>query len=110
MQQIDADVSGRLSKERLLQYNKLLADQVTAARKALTDLQLGLRIHYGLDEMTEITPPTLTQIIRRIARGLRQEVARQKEFQATLGSAASAKRWLKARRRFERDYFDDTDE
>ena len=108
--QIDADQSAQLSKDRLLQYNKLLADQLTAARKAIADMQLALRIDYGLDEMSEITTGTLTQIIRRIGRGLRQEVARQKEFHATLTSAAATKRWLKARRRFEREYFDDTDD
>jgi len=108
--QIDADQSARLSKERLLHYNKLLAEQLTAARKAISDLELGLRIDYGLDEMADVTGPALMQIIRRIGKGLRQEVARQKEFQATLTSAAATKRWLKARRRLERDWFEDTDE
>jgi hypothetical protein len=109
LEHIDPDHIAKLSGERLTQYNKLLANQLASARKALHDLETGFRIDHGLEGDAKLTPQKLDRIIRETARGIRREIEQQKQFLLVLRDTAATKRWLKAQRRFARGSFDEDD-
>lgn len=108
LEQIDPDTIAKLSGKRLAQYNKVLADQLTSERKAMSDLEEGLRMDYGLEGHGPIDPKNLDSVIRQNARGIRQEIERQKQFLGVLKTQTATKRWLKTQRRFAE--WDDDDE
>jgi len=107
---IDAERISAFSAQRLKQYNKLLAQQLAAARSAIRDMENGFRVDYGLDPDHGVTPQKFNQVIQGQARGIRAEIARQKQFLLVLKEKASAKRWLKEQRRFARALDDLDDE
>jgi hypothetical protein len=109
LEQIDPDHIAKLSRERLTQYNKLLSEQLTSARKAMLDLENGFRMDYGLEGESKLAPQKLDQIIRETARGIRREIDQQKQFLQVLREPAATKRWLKSQRRFARGVLDDED-
>jgi hypothetical protein len=110
LEQIDPDHIAKLSGERLSQFNKLLATQLVAARKAIEEIESGFRMDFGLEGETNFSQAKLTRIIRESARGIRQEIERQKQFLEVLRSTSATKRWLKAQRSFARMDFGDDDE
>lgn len=110
LEKIDPDTIAKLSGKRLTQYNKLLADQLTSERKAMSDLETGLRMDYGLEGHGHVDPKNLDSIIRQSARGIRQEIERQKQFLLVLKTQTATKRWLKTQRQFAADWDDDEDE
>jgi hypothetical protein len=107
LEQIDPDHIAKLSGARLAQYNKLLAEQLTAARKALQDVETGFRMDYGLEDEGKLTPAKLTILTRQRARGIRAEIERQKQFLNVLRDTPATKRWLKTQRRFAAEWLDD---
>jgi preprotein translocase subunit Sss1 len=110
LEQIDPDHIAKLSRDRLTQYNKLLAEQLTNARKGIEELQTGFCMDYSLESTPEFAPHKLGHIIKRQARGIRQEIERQKQFLEVLRTPAATKRWLKTQRRFAQGYLDEDEE
>jgi hypothetical protein len=107
--QLDANGIGEMAAQRLQQYNKLLARQLEAATETLRELKSNFRSDYGLEPTGSLSPQSLTMVIRRQARDLRAEVARQQQFLQVLANKTSTKRWLKEQRRFARGIYDDED-
>jgi hypothetical protein len=110
LEQIDPDHIAKLSGERLSQFNKLLATQLVAARKAIQEIESGFSMDFGLEGEANFSPQKLTRIIRESARGIRQEIERQKQFLEVLRSTSATKRWLKVQRSFARGVLDEDDE
>ena len=110
IEQVDAGHVGRMSAQRLKQYNRLLAEQLASLRADLTDMQMALRMDHGLEPGSAFNSQKVGQLIRQHARELRAELAQQQQFLLVLADKASIRRWLKQRRRAERDvdYFDDS--
>jgi hypothetical protein len=109
IEQIDASHIGKVSMQRLKQYNKLLAEQLESLRAAIRDMETGFCMDHGL-QPGSVNPQKLGLLITRQARQLRAEVAQQQQFLSVLANKAATKRWLKQQRRFARedDYLDDT--
>jgi hypothetical protein len=110
LDQIDPDHIGKLSGQRLKQYNKLLAEQLETARAALRDLESGFRLDHGIEPGSSLSPQKLTIIMQRQTRAIRAEITRQKQFLLVLASKASTKRWLKEQRRFAKGWLDDDED
>jgi hypothetical protein len=110
LEQIDPEHIAKLSGKRLTSYNKLLAEQLTSERKAISDLETGFRMDYSLEGRGPISPVNLSRIIKQSGRGIRQEIERQKQFLVVLRTAAATKRWLKTQRRFSREWDEEDDE
>lgn len=92
------DPIGKVSSQRLKQYNKLLAQQLEEAKATLRELQSAFRADFGLDPGTELNPQRFNLAIQRQARAIRAEIVRQKEFLGLLSNRAATKRWLKDQR------------
>jgi hypothetical protein len=110
LEQIDPDHVDKVSAERLAQYNKLLATQLSGERKAIEDMQMGFRMDFGLEGEGPLAPKRLTMIIRERARRLRAEIEQQKQFLLVLRDSAATKRWLKMQRSASRGRFVDLDD
>lgn len=95
LQQIDPEHVAQLSGERLKQYNKLLSEQLEAARAELRQLEEAFRHDHGLNFGTQISTHSLGLIVTKRARELRAHVKRQQQFLEVLSSKASLKRWLR---------------
>lgn len=110
IEQIDAGHIGKISTQRLKQYNKLLAEQLAKLKAAITDIELGFCMDHGLEPGGGLSPHKLGQVIQRQARMVRAELAQQKQFLLVLAEKSAIKRWLKQQRRAARemDYFDDS--
>ncbi len=93
------DPIGKVSSQRLKQYNKLLAQQLEEAKTMLRELQSAFRADFGLDPGTELNAQRFNLAIQRQARAIRAEIVRQKEFLGLLANRAATKRWLKDQRR-----------
>ncbi|HEY6642125.1 J domain-containing protein [Povalibacter sp.] len=108
IEKLDGHAIGKVSQERLKQYNRLLAEQLNKAKATLTDLRSSFCVDHGLDQHGVVSPQKLHILIQRQARGLRGEIAQQQQFLRVLASKTSTKRWLKQQRRF--DYSADDDD
>lgn len=109
VEQIDAGHIGKTSGQRLKQYNKLLAEQLTEARATIRDMEASFCIDNGIQPTSGLDPQKLSQLILRQARQLRAEIARQQQFLRVLNDKAATRRWLKQQARFAQGnaWFDD---
>ena len=96
----DAEQLGKMSSQRLKQYNKLLGQQLQEAKTALRDAEAAFRMDFGLTNSGDIRPQKLTLITQRQARAIREEITRQREFLSLLSNRAATKRWLREQRRY----------
>lgn len=111
IEQIEAQQIGKASSARIKQYNKLLAEQLAAAKSALSELESGFRMDFGLPQRAEINAHTLHLFMQRQARHFRAELTQQRQLLDVLSEKASTKRWLKQQRRInERFDLDDEDD
>jgi hypothetical protein len=97
LERIDPEHVSKLSGERLKHYNKLLAEQLTAAKSELRQLEEAFRTDFGLGFGQKLSPQTLGAIIRGRAREIRSHISREKHFLELLANKAAIKRWLKER-------------
>jgi hypothetical protein len=111
IEQIEAQQIGKASSARIKQYNKLLAEQLAAAKSALSELESGFRMDFGLPPRAEINAHTLHLFMQRQARHFRAELTQQRQLLDVLSDKAATKRWLKQQRRInERFDLDDEDD
>lgn len=111
IEQIEAQQIGKASSARIKQYNKLLAEQLAAAKSALSELESGFRMDFGLPPRAEINAHTLHLFMQRQARHFRAELTQQRQLLDVLSEKAATKRWLKQQRRInERFDLDDEDD
>ena len=101
--QSDEDQLGNVNPQRLKQYNKMLAEQLDAAKAALKDLEAGFRADFDLERTSALNPQKLNLVTQRQGRAIRAEISRQKELLSLLGNRAATKRWLKDQRRYDDD-------
>lgn len=102
LEQIDADHIGKVSAQRLRQYNKLLAEQLASVKANLKDLKTGFCMDHGMEPDAGLSFHKFNLFITRQARRLRAEIAQQQQFLRVLADKASVKRWLKQQRQFAR--------
>ncbi len=95
LQQIDPEHVAQLSGERLKHYNKLLAEQLTAAKAELRQLEDAFRQDHGLNPSATLTAHSVGLIVTKRAREVRAHVKRQQQFLEVLASKTSLKRWLR---------------
>lgn len=107
LEHIDADHLAKLSAQRLKQYNKLLAEQLSTIKSAIRELETGWCMDFGLERTSNLNPQYLRQFIVRQARRLRAEITREQQFLKILASKTGMRRWLKQRDRYTRDDDDD---
>lgn len=107
IEQLDAGAIAKVSQQRLRQYNRLLAEQLTKSKEALRNQKAAFHADHGLEQTTDLPPHRLLHVIQGQARRLRAEIARQQQFLHVLANKASTRRWLKQQRRFA--YGDDDD-
>jgi hypothetical protein len=108
IEQIDSTHISKTSTQRLKQYNKLLAEQLSELKTAVTDMQVAFCMDHDLTPGAGLNPQKLSHLIQRQARGMRAEVAQQQQFLRVLADKASTRRWLKQQRAFAREvYIDD---
>jgi hypothetical protein len=107
LEQLDTDHLAQVSTQRLKQYNKLLAEQLSTLKSAIGELETGWCMDFGLDRTSDLNPGSLRQFIVRQARRLRAEIARERQFLEILATKTGMRRWLKQRDRFMRDDDDD---
>jgi hypothetical protein len=107
IEQLDAGAIAKISQQRLRQYNRLLAEQLTKSKEALRALKAAFAMDHGLEQHSDVQPHKLLHVIQRQVRRLRAEIAQQQQFLRVLASKASTRRWLKQQRRFV--YGDDDD-
>jgi hypothetical protein len=107
LEHIDAEHLAKVSAQRLKQYNKLLAEQLTTIKSAIRDLETGWCMDFGLERSSDLNPQHLRQFIVRQARRLRAEIAREQQFLTILANKTGMRRWLKQRDRYARDDDDD---
>ena len=100
---IDPDHVSKISREKLRQFNRLLAEQLQAIKTELRSLQDAFRLDHGLPRGTAIDARNLHLISKQRARELRAHIKQQKGFLDVLASKTSTKRWLKSQRRFDDD-------
>jgi len=103
LEQIDSGHIGKMSAQRLKQYNKLLAEQLANSQAAIVQLHAEFCARHGLEPIAGLTPQKLTLLTRREARHLRAELAQQQKFLTVLADKAAVRRWLKYQRRVARD-------
>lgn len=99
LDQRDLEQLANLSAQRLKQYNKLLAQQLRAAKVRLQELQTAFRMDFDLGPAEPLAPDKLRLVIQRHVRALRLEIARQKGLLELLSDKAAVKRWLRKQRR-----------
>ena len=109
IEQVDAGHIGKMSSQRLKQYNKLLAEQLASLQAAVAEMQKAFRMDHGLQTGSALNPQKVGQLIRQQARKIRAELSQQQQFLLVLANKASIKRWLKQQRAVAReaDYDDD---
>ena len=98
---IDPDHVSKISGKRLQQFNRLLSQQLEAAKAELRSLQDAFRMDYDLPNTHAINARDLHLVTQRRARELRAHINRQKRFLEMLANKSATKRWLKEQRRFE---------
>ncbi|MBL8267239.1 J domain-containing protein [Steroidobacter sp.] len=104
---IDPDHANQLGSERLQQFNRLLAEQLEAAKTELRSLQDAFRVDHELPPGRAVNPQDLHLLSQRRARELRAHINQQKRFLEVLANKGSTKRWLKEQRRFDVDSDED---
>ena len=109
LEHIDADHLAKVSAQRLKQYNKLLAEQLSSIKSAIGEMETGWCMDFGLERTSDLSPQHLRQFIVRQARRLRAEIAREQQFLTVLANKTGMRRWLKQRDRFARGDDDDDD-
>jgi hypothetical protein len=109
LEHIDADHLAKVSAQRLKQYNKLLAEQLSSIKSAIGEMETGWCMDFGLERTSDLSPQHLRQFIVRQARRLRAEIAREQQFLTILANKTGMRRWLKQRDRFARGDDDDDD-
>jgi hypothetical protein len=109
LEHIDTDHLAKVSAQRLKQYNKLLAEQLSTLKSAISELETGWCMEFGLERTSDLNPQHLRQFIVRQARRLRAEIAREQQFLNILTNKTGMRRWLKQRDRYARDDDDDDD-
>jgi hypothetical protein len=97
---IDPDHVSKISGERLQHFNRLLSQQLEAAKAELRSLQEAFRMDHGLPHGRAINPQNLHLVTQRRARELRAHIQQQKRFLEVLENKSATKRWLKEQRRF----------
>ena len=98
---IDPDHVSRISGERLRHFNRLLSQQLAAARAELRSLQDAFRMDHGLPHGRATHPRDLHLATQRRARELRAHINQQRRFLEMLSNKSATKRWLKEQRRFD---------
>jgi hypothetical protein len=98
---IDPDHVSKISGQRLQQFNRLLSQQLDAAKAELRSLQDAFRMDHDLPHGQPINAQTLHLVTQRRARELRAHIQQQKRFLEVLANKTATKRWLKEQRRFE---------
>lgn len=109
IEQMEAQQISKASTERMKQYNKLLAEQLTALKNATKEIEHAFRADFSLPATGPINEAKLHIYVQAQARHLRAEIGRQQQLLDVLNSKASTKRWLKQQRRF-LERFDDADD
>jgi hypothetical protein len=104
---IDPDHVSKISGERLRQFNRLLSQQLEAAKAELRSLQDAFRMDHGLPHGCAINPQDLRRVTQRRARELRAHIQRQQHFLEVLANKSATKRWLKEQRRFDSGWDED---
>lgn len=100
IEQLDAGAIAKVSQQRLRQYNRLLAEQLTKSKETVRELKFAFYMDHGPEQSSDLQPHNLMRVIQRQARRLRAEIAQQQQFLRVLASKASTRRWLKQQRRF----------
>jgi hypothetical protein len=100
---IDPDHVSKISGKRLQQFNRLLSQQLEAAKAELRSLQDAFRMDHGLQHGQAINARDLHLVTQRRARELRAHIQQQKRFLEVLANKSATKRWLKEQRRFDSD-------
>lgn len=98
---IDPDHVTKISGKRLQQFNRLLSQQLEAAKAELRSLQDAFRMDHGLQHGQAINARDLHLVTQRRARELRAHIQQQKRFLEVLANKSATKRWLKEQRRFD---------
>ena len=104
---IDPDHVSKISGERLQQFNRLLSQQLEAAKTELRSLQDAFRMDYGLPQGRAVNQRDLHLVTQRRARELRAHIHQQKRFLEVLANKSATKRWLKEQRRFDNGWDED---
>jgi hypothetical protein len=98
--QLDPEQIGDLGSQRLRHYNRLLAEQLEQLRGKLQALEASAGADDDADSEGGFDAHNLEMRLRRQARGLRAEVARQEQLLRVLADKAATRRWLKQQRQF----------
>jgi hypothetical protein len=109
IEQMQAQQISKASTERMKQYNKLLAEQLTGLKNATKEIEDAFRSDFSLPPTGPISEGKLRIYVQTQARHLRAEISRQQQLLDVLKNKASTKRWLKQQRRL-LDRFDEADE
>jgi hypothetical protein len=104
---IEPDHASQLSSERLQHFNRLLSQQLEAAKAELRSLQDAFCTDHDLPPGRTIDPRALHLLTQHRARELRAQINQQKRFLEVLANKTSTKRWLKEQRRFGLDSDED---
>lgn len=104
---IDPDHVSKISGARLQQFNRLLSQQLEAAKTELRSLQDAFRMDFGLPQGRAVNQRDLHLVTQRRARELRAHIHRQKRFLEVLANKSATKRWLKEQRRFDNGWDED---
>lgn len=104
---IDPDHVSKISGERLQHFNRLLSQQLEAAKTELRALQDAFRMDYGLPRGRAVNQRDLHLVTQRRARELRAHVHQQKRFLEVLANKSATRRWLKEQRRFDNGWDED---
>lgn len=104
---IDPDHVSKLGGQRLQQFNRLLSQQLEAAKAELRSLQDAFRMDHELPHGRAINPQNLHLVSQRRARDFRAQIQQQRRFLEVLANKTSTKRWLKEQRRFDDGLDDD---
>ncbi|MDY6949057.1 MAG: J domain-containing protein [Pseudomonadota bacterium] len=104
---IEPDHASQLGSERLQHFNRLLAQQLEAAKAELRSLQDAFCTDHDLPPGRKVDPRALHLLTQHRARELRAQINQQKRFLEVLASKTSTKRWLKEQRRFGIDFDED---
>jgi len=98
---IDPDRVSKISGERLQQFNRLLSQQLEAAKAELQSLQDAFRMDHGLPPGPAMSAQDLYLVTRRRARELRAHIHQQERFLEVLANKSATRRWLKQQRRLD---------
>ena len=112
IEQVDAAHLDNLSTQRLKQYNKVLAEQLSGLKAEIERVATAFSMDYGIDpHHGPLNPRKLGGLIQEQAGVLRDGLAQQQRELRTLAEPASARRWLKQQRRSARQArYDDEDD